>query len=141
MDNQYWASLFVVEDDFITAKSLKHTLEDLGYRVLGVAASGEEALERISYLRPDLVLMDIRLKGPMDGVFTAQRVQALYDIPVVYLTAFSDEDTVKRVVHSKSYGFVVKPYTAEELFSVIEKALRQHRTKKQIRGTNRSRGL
>jgi DNA-binding response OmpR family regulator len=141
MGTQYWARVFVVEDDFITAKSLKHTLEDLGYNVVGIAASGKEALEKISYMRPDLVLMDIKIKGPMDGVFTAQRVQALYDIPVVYLTAFSDDDTVKRVLHSKSYGYIVKPYVAEELFGVIEKALRQHRTKKQIKGTNRSEGL
>jgi DNA-binding NtrC family response regulator len=141
MGSQYWANLFVVEDDFITAKSLQHTLEELGYRVVGTAASGEEALKKISYLRPDLVLMDIRLKGEMDGVFTAQRVQSQFDIPVVYLTAFSDDDTVKRVLHSRSYGFIVKPYTAEELFSVIEKALRKHQAKKEVKRNNRSAGL
>jgi DNA-binding NarL/FixJ family response regulator len=78
--------------------------------------------------------MDIKLKGPMDGVSTAQRIQALFDIPVVYLTAHSDPETLKRVLHSNPYGYIVKPFASNELHQAIEHALERHRERRKLRG-------
>jgi CheY-like chemotaxis protein len=101
----------------------------LGYDVAGIAASAEEAVGKAADTRPDVVLMDIKLKGLMDGISAAQRIQALLDIPVIYLTAHSDAETLKRVLHSKAYGYITKPFTTKHLHSAIQQALERHRAK------------
>jgi DNA-binding NarL/FixJ family response regulator len=122
--------ILVVEDEIITAKALEKSLKDLGYDVVGIASSGEEAINKTADLRPDVVLMDIKLKGSLDGVSTAQRIHTVFNTPVIYLTAHSDTETVKRVMHSRPYGYIVKPFKEKELNAAIVRALHQHKIKK-----------
>jgi CheY-like chemotaxis protein len=123
--------ILVVEDDGITAEALNQALTDMGYRVVGIATSGWEAVDKTIRTKPDLILMDIKLKGLMDGVLATQRIQSQFDVPVVYLTAYADNETLKRVHHSKPYGYLVKPYAEEELRDAVTKALHQHRMEKE----------
>jgi CheY-like chemotaxis protein len=122
--------ILIVEDEIITATAIKRSLTKLGYEVTGIAVSAEEAVNNATATRPNLVLMDIRLKGAVDGIFTAQRIQALLDIPVVYLTAHSDPGTLKRVLHSKAYGYITKPFVEEHLHEAIQQALQLHKAKR-----------
>jgi CheY-like chemotaxis protein len=122
--------VLVVEDEGITAKALTEVLRELGYDVVGVAVSGWEALEMTIALEPNIVLMDIKLKGDMDGIAAAQRIQTPLNVPVIYLTAYSDEETVRRVVHSRAYGYIVKPFSAGRIQDAITKALYEHRARK-----------
>lgn len=115
--------LLVVEDQVIIALDLKNTLENLGYTVIGIAGSGEECLEMISKDKPDLVLMDIMLSGDIDGITAATILRAAYDIPVIYLTAHSDENFLKKANLTGPYGYIVKPIEEKDLYTSIEIAL------------------
>jgi CheY-like chemotaxis protein len=126
-------AIFIVEDEAIVANDIKETLVSLGYTAAGIAKSGEIALEKIRDTRPDLVLMDIHLAGEMDGVDTAGKVHVLYDIPVIYLTAYADKILLERAKITEPYGYVVKPYDERELHSVIEMALYKHRIEREIK--------
>lgn len=132
MDTKQKAKVLVVEDEMITARAIEKSLQDLGYDVVDTISHGERAIERITYEQPDVILMDIRLKGSLDGVSTAQRVKALFDIPVIYLTAHSDDETMKRVLHSKPYGYLLKPFKEKELHDAIGKALHLHQMKREM---------
>lgn len=120
-------SLLVVEDESIVAMDIKHRAEGLGYNVLGIASSGEEAIEKTEKNRPDLILMDIVLKGKMDGVQAAQIIRDKFDIPVVYLTAYSDEKTLGRAKLTGPFGYIIKPFEDRELHSAVEVALYKHK--------------
>ncbi len=126
MNQRQSTKILVVEDELITSIDIVQYLQDFGYEVVGIASYGEVALEKVAELHPDLVLMDIKLKGYVDGVETAKQIQALYDIPVVYLTAHSDEQTLQRVKQTTHYGYIVKPFNKAELRVTIEQALQQH---------------
>ena len=119
--------ILIVEDEMITALDLKHSLTSLGYQVVGIALSGEEAIAKAGLTQPDVILMDIVLAGPTDGVSATQQIRSRHDIPVIYVTAYSDAQTVKRAMHSRPYGYVVKPFDREELRDVIEAAIERHR--------------
>ena len=121
------ADIMVVEDERIVAHNLQNELVSLGYRVPAVASSGKEALEKIEQTWPDLVLMDIVLKGDMDGIEVSDEIRDRYDIPVVYLTAYADDATLKRAKMTDPYGYLVKPYEEKELRTTIELALFKHR--------------
>ena len=125
--------IFIVEDEAIVANDIKETLKSLGYDVKGIAKSGEIALEKIKELKPDLVLMDIHLSTQMDGVETAGKVHVLYNIPVIYLTAYADKALLDRAKVTEPYGYVIKPYDERELHSVIEMALYKHRIEREIK--------
>ena len=120
------AKILVVEDERITALDIQETLTDLGYRVPAVAASGEEAVQKALETRPDLVLMDVMLKGDTDGIDAAGRIRARLNIPVVYLTAYTDEHTLARARPSAPFGYLVKPFNERELLTTIEMALYKH---------------
>ena len=90
------SKILVVEDERITAEDIKSGLENAGYKVPALVSTGEDAIDKAGKLRPDLVLMDIKLKGKMDGIEAAGQIKLRYNIPVIYLTAYSDEYTVKR---------------------------------------------
>ncbi|WP_353117154.1 response regulator [Nitratidesulfovibrio sp.] len=120
-------SIVIVDDEQIVALDIRRTLERLGYAVPAMAADGEEAVRMAGELRPDLVLMDIRLRGPMDGIEAAGRIAAQYGVPVVFLTAFSDAATLERAKACGPFGFLVKPFEERELHSTIEVALLKHR--------------
>jgi PAS domain S-box-containing protein len=118
--------ILIVEDDGIIARDIQQTLVRMGYPYPIVVSSGEEAVQRAMEIPPDLVLMDIKLKGPMDGVEAAQQIRARFDIPVVYLTAYADDLTLRRAKVTAPFGYVLKPFEEEELHSVIEMALYRH---------------
>ena len=136
MNARQSVKILVVEDEVITAKAIEKSLKDAGYQVVGIAISGSEAIEKASRMQPDLVLMDIKLKGVLDGVLTTQRIQAHLDIPVIYLTALSDDETLKRITYSRPYGYLIKPFKETELHEAVEKALQRHQMKKKLMGRN-----
>ncbi len=125
--------ILVVEDIAITAMDIKRRLQGLGYEVVGTVASGEEAIDRAERERPDLVLMDIKLKGEMDGVQAAEQVRRKLDIPVVYLTAYSDETTLQRAKVTQPFGYVLKPFEERELHTAVEMALYRHTLERRLR--------
>jgi CheY-like chemotaxis protein len=124
-------NILIVEDEPISAELTKRSLGRLGHQVAGVAENFSDALTLSHTTQPDLVLMDIQLKGDVDGVMTAQRIQRELQIPVVYLTAHTDNNTISRALHSGFYGFVRKPFTDEELKEAIKCAMDRHHVKQQ----------
>jgi PAS domain S-box-containing protein len=123
----------VVEDEQIVALELKDRLTWMGHSVVGVVVSGEEAIERVRRLPPDLVLMDIKLQGKLDGVEAAETIRSETDIPVVYLTAFADETTLQRAKLTEPYGYILKPFQERELHVIIEMSLYRHRVAHELR--------
>lgn len=119
-------SILVVEDEAIVAADLQHCIEALGYTVFAVAGSGEDALPKVSESKPDLVLMDISLGGEFDGIETAGRLRDLYDLPVVYLSAYSDAETLERAKITQPYGYLLKPLDEREVVTTIEMAIHKH---------------
>jgi len=115
--------ILIVEDERVVARDIQNRLKNLGYSVCGSASSGEDAVKKTSELQPDLVLMDIVLKGEMDGIDAAGQIRERFNIPVVYLTAFSDEKTLQRARLTGPYGYILKPFEDSELRSNIEVAL------------------
>jgi PAS domain S-box-containing protein len=120
------ARILVVEDEGIVALNLRRSLTGLGYEVVGVAATAADALELASKGRPDLVLMDIHIRGNVDGIDAAVRLREQGGAPVVFLTAYADESTVERAKQAAPYGYLVKPFSAPELRTTIETALHRH---------------
>jgi len=116
-------TILVVEDEKDVAYILMHTLNRLGFLVVGCEDTGEKAIKETENLRPDLVLMDIRLAGEMDGIEAADYIRKHFKIPVIFTTALTDDATLGRVAVSAPYGFIVKPFNDEELKAVIEIAL------------------
>ena len=102
--------ILVVEDESVVAKDIQWSLKSLGYTIVGWASSGEEAIEKVKELSPALVLMDIVLKGDMDGVQATEYIRAHFDIPVVYLTAYADEHTLQRAKVTEPFGYILKPF-------------------------------
>ena len=127
------AKILIVEDESIVALDLENRLRSLRYSVAAVAASGEEAIQKAAETHPNLVLMDIRLSGDMDGIEAAEKIRARLDIPVVYLTAFADEDTLRRARVTEPYGYVLKPFEERGLHTAIEIALYKHEMERKLR--------
>jgi PAS domain S-box-containing protein len=117
----------IVEDEGVVALQVKEALEGMGYAVPGMALTGEEAVAKAIDLEPDLVLMDIQLKGGITGVEAATRIRARLDVPVVYLTAFSDQETLEQAQLTEPYGYVLKPFEERALHAVIQMSLARHR--------------
>jgi len=130
------ARVLVVEDERIVAEDIERSLNKLGYPVLGIVSSGEEAMEKAEELGPDLVLMDIVLKGGMDGVEAAEEIQARLKIPVVYLTAYADDETLERAKVTQPFGYIVKPFEERELYTSIEVALYRHKMEEELRSSH-----
>jgi CheY-like chemotaxis protein len=118
--------ILIVEDERIVAEDLKRLLVKMGYGVTGIAASGEEAFQSVKNQKPDLVLMDIRIQGPQDGIEVAEYLYAEYDLPVSYLTAFADAPTLDRAKATMPYGYILKPFEPRSLQAVIELAIHRH---------------
>jgi PAS domain S-box-containing protein len=120
------ASVLIVEDEIILAKDLSHSLIGMGYENAGIASSGEEALSLIEIKAPDIILMDINLAGDLDGIETAQIIRSQWDIPILYLTAYSENNIVERAKKTEPYGYLGKPVSLAELRSGLETALYKH---------------
>lgn len=119
--------ILVVEDEPIVALDIQTRLERRGYCIQGIASSGEEAIALALEAQPDLILMDIKLKGEMDGIEAAQRIHDISDVPVVYLTAFADEFTLQRAKLTEPFGYILKPFEERELITNIEIGLYKHK--------------
>ncbi len=122
--------ILVVEDEIITAMDLQQRLKNLGYNVPVIVSSGEEAIKKVKENNPDLVLMDINLYGEMDGIEAASKIHSFSDIPVIYLTAFSDDKTLERAKITEPYAYVIKPIKERELHINIEIAFFKHKIQK-----------
>ncbi|MEG3908594.1 EAL domain-containing protein [Microcoleus sp. w2-18bC1] len=118
--------ILIVEDESIIAEDISDSLISLGYRITGMVYSGEEAIESAANLRPDLVLMDVNLQGEIDGITAAEEIRLRFQIPVVYLTAYADETTLRRVNSTKPFGYIVKPFEEKNLHTTIQLALYRH---------------
>lgn len=127
----------VVEDEGIIAQDIKNCLEGLGYIVPDVVFTGREAIQRAEELRPDLVLMDIVLKGDIDGIETATEIRRKYNIPIVYLTAYEDDRTLKRAKLTEPLGYILKPFEERYLRSSIEMALYKHQMETRLKENER----
>jgi CheY-like chemotaxis protein len=117
------ARILIVEDERLIAVDLQRRLTRLGYAVVALAASGAEAVQKALALCPDVVLMDIRLQGDMDGVEAAQQIHASTAIPVVFMTAYVDEDTQQRMRATSPWGCLYKPFVPNQVQSVLEHVL------------------
>jgi two-component system cell cycle sensor histidine kinase/response regulator CckA len=130
-------TILVVEDERVVARDIQRSLVDLGYRVPATAASAEQAIRLASDCCPDLVLMDIRIKGERDGIEAATILRKRFDVPIVYLTAYADEPTVARAKLTQPFGYLMKPVKTYELRSAVEIALFKHEMDKQLRDRER----
>ena len=122
--------ILVVEDEHIVAMGIKKMLKSLGYQVTGVASTGEDAISKAESTFPDLVLMDIMLKGNIDGIEAAREIITRFDLPVVYLSAYSDSKILDRAKQTGPSGYIVKPFEEKDLHSSIEMALHRHSVEK-----------
>jgi PAS domain S-box-containing protein len=117
------ARILVVEDERLVALALEQCLKAIGHEVVALVTTGQEALRKAGELEPDLVLMDIRLKGEADGIEAAIRIHDAYNTPIVYLTAYSDDNTLERARAAQPYGYVLKPFEEKSLKSAVAMAL------------------
>lgn len=128
--------ILVVEDEAIVAESIRIKLKKMGYSVISTASSADEAIRKTWEYLPDLVLMDIVLQGEMDGIEAAGQIHTLFDIPVVYLTAYSDEKTLLRAKITEPFGYIIKPFKERELQVAIEISLFKHDMEKKLKERN-----
>ncbi len=127
-----YARVLVVEDESIVSKDIQNTLRGLGYSVSGTANSGELAIEKARELSPDLILMDIRLKGEVDGISAAEQIQTESSVPIIYLTAHGDARTIERAKITEPFGYIMKPFAEHDLHTTIEMALYRHKMEKRL---------
>lgn len=123
--------ILIVEDERILALGLKKKLEKLGFKVTATVSTGEDAIKSVKTDKPDLILMDIVLKGEMDGIDAAKLIISLHDIPVIYLTAYADDETINRAAQTYPYGYLMKPYKERELKANIDMALQKFQHEKE----------
>ena len=125
--------IFIVEDEVIVARDISQQLVELGYEPVGTCTRGEEAVDQVEQLRPDLVLMDIQLAGAMDGIAAATIIRERFALPVVFLTAFAESETLNRAKLSEPFGYIIKPFDERELRTVIDIALFKHQADNRLR--------
>jgi signal transduction histidine kinase len=131
------AKILVVEDERIVALHLKQQLTRLGYQVVAVVASGDHALRQVTETPPDVVLMDIHIEGGIDGIETAKLIPPELRIPIIYLTAYSDEDTLLRARDTTPYGYLLKPFTERELHAMIQMVLARRTADRTVQESER----
>ena len=119
-------NILIVEDELLIAKNLSHKLESLGYQIVGIVSCGADAIQRAGEMKPDLILMDIVIKGDIDGIETAVIINQKFDIPIIYTTAYADDETLQRAENTGSYGYLLKPFKQRELHATIKIALSKH---------------
>lgn len=118
--------ILIVEDESIVAKDIQQSLKKLGYEVLGVCATGEDAISKAEQLKPSLVLMDIMLKGEMSGIEAAEQIRQRLNIPIIFLTAYADSSTLSKAKITEPSGYIIKPFKEIDLQTNIEIALYKH---------------
>ena len=125
-------NVLVVEDESIVSKDLQYSLTKLGYNVVGAASNGEKAIELAGLKKPNIILMDIMLKGDMNGIEAAEKIKELYSVPIVFLTAYSDESTLSKAKITEPYGYILKPFKEIDLHTTIEMAVYKHGKEQEI---------
>jgi len=125
--------ILVVEDESIVGEDIRRSLDNLGYHVVDIISTGEEALKNVAALEPDLVIMDIVLHGKLNGIQAAELLREQYDIPVIYLTAYADDSTLEKAKLTEPYGYLIKPFEDRELYSTIEMALYKYRIENKLK--------
>ncbi len=126
-------NILIVEDESIVAKDIQMSLRKLGYNVVAICSNGEDALRAVEEHTPELILMDIMLKGEMSGIDTAEQVKARFNIPIIYLTAYADESTLSKAKITEPYGYIIKPFKEIDLRTAIEMALYKHEKETDVR--------
>ena len=129
------ARILVVEDERVVARDIQYRLTEMGHTVVNITRGGEEAVRLAHELRPDLVLMDIRLEGRVDGIAAAEEIRSRLHLPIVFLTAYADEDTLHRARVTEPFGYVLKPFDERELRTVIEMALYKQEAERRLRAS------
>lgn len=125
--------ILIVEDEGLIAYHLKEVLEKNHFKVPSTVASGEDAVKEVYNKNPDLVLMDINLAGEMDGIEAAKRIRADFNIPVVFLTAYGDDQILERAKKAEPYGYILKPFNERELVIIIDIAVHKHKNEKNVK--------
>ena len=126
-------NILVVEDESIVAKDIQNSLRKLGYNVPAIISTGEEAIVAAEQHKPDLIMMDIMLKGELSGIEAADQIRQKFDIPVIYLTAYADESTLAKAKVTEPYGYIIKPFKEIDLHTTIEMALYKHGKESEMR--------
>ena len=124
--------ILIVEDNKIVAQELREQLDGLGYKVVDVASSGQEAIEKTKTLGPQIVLMNIRLRGTIDGLRTASDIRDYYDTPVIYLMDYSSQATIRRAGATGPFGYIFRPFDGKQIFATIEVAVIRHQLERQL---------
>jgi DNA-binding LytR/AlgR family response regulator len=119
-------NIFIVEDESIVAKDIQNSLTKLGYNVMGIANNGKDAIEKITELKPDLVLMDIMIKGDLTGIDVSEKLKEKLSLPIIFLTAYADEGTLAKAKITEPYGYILKPFKEVDIHSTIEMAYYKH---------------
>ena len=130
-------SILITEDEIMVARDLEQRLHKFGYQVADIVDTGEDAVQKTASLHPDLVLMDIRLNGEMDGIAAAVQIRTAYKTPVVFVTAHADLETLERAGMSEPLGYIVKPFQEQALHAAIEMAFYRHRAENRLRDMER----
>ena len=125
--------ILIAEDESLVAKDIQNMMTSMDYEVICIVFSGEAAVEKTREVNPDLILMDIGLRGAMDGITAAELIKREFQIPIIYLTAFSDEDTLQRAKKTEPYGYIIKPFEASELRTTIDMALSRYKLEMALR--------
>lgn len=126
-------NILIVEDESIVAKDIQMSLKKLGYNVVALCSNGEDAIQAAEEYTPDLVLMDIMLKGEMSGIEAAEQIRQRHNIPIIYLTAYADESTLSKAKITEPYGYIIKPFKEIDLRTSIEMAQYKHQKETDIR--------
>ncbi len=126
-------NILIVEDESIVAKDIQHSLKKLGYTVVDICSNGEDAIRVAEELKPNLILMDIMLKGDMNGIEAASQIKEKFNIPIIYLTAYADESTLTKAKVSEPYGYIIKPFKEIDLHTSIEMAIYKHEKETDLR--------
>ncbi|HEY0976457.1 MAG TPA: response regulator [Flavobacteriales bacterium] len=125
-------NVLVVEDESIVSKDIQHSLKKLGYNVVGAASTGEQAVQLAMDTVPDIILMDIMLKGEMNGIEAATQIRTETNIPVIFLTAYADESTLNKAKVTQPYGYIIKPFKEIDIHTSIEMALYKHKKEAEV---------
>ncbi|MBK6540242.1 MAG: response regulator [Flavobacteriales bacterium] len=125
-------NVLVVEDESIVSKDIQHSLKKLGYNVVGAASTGEQAVKLAVDTQPDIILMDIMLKGEMNGIEAATQIRQETNIPVIFLTAYADESTLSKAKVTQPYGYIIKPFKEIDIHTSIEMALYKHKKEAEV---------
>jgi CheY-like chemotaxis protein len=131
------ARILIVEDDRIVARDIQHQVSRIGHTVVGITPRGDDVVPLALQWQPNLVLMDIRLEGDIDGIDAAQQIREKCGIPVIYLTAYADDHTLQRAGITEPFGYLLKPFESTQLRTAIEMALYKHAAERRLRESER----